>query len=223
MKNQRIISFIFLLLFNTSFAQNKFNQTGEREGVWTGYHANGSVKYSGQFVNGRECGVFKYYNLSGNLAIMLNYIDTGLTSQATVYYPNGSIKSQGYYYDKKKSKLWVSYSVSGQKIQQENYIQGVLDGESIYYYDNGIALEHCYYSAGEKNGIGKKFYKSGFLNMQCNYKDNLLHGLAQFYYNKSGGMIESRGMFSIGRKDSIWEFYDEQGVLIKKKNFRYED
>ena len=221
--NQTILSFIFLLLLNNSFAQNAFNTKGEREGVWIGYHINGSVKYSGQFINGRECGIFKYYDLAGHLAITLNYLDTGLTSKATVYYPNGSIKSQGYYYNKEKSDLWVSYNMAGQKMQQENYREGVLDGESIYYYNNGTIAESYYYYNGEKNGVGKKFYKSGFLNMKCNYQYNLPHGLAHFYYNMTGEVLESRGMFNVGRKDSIWEFYNEQGILIKKENFSYED
>jgi len=221
--NQIILSFIFLLLLNNSFAQNAFNMKGEREGVWMGYHINGAVKYSGQFTNGREYGIFKYYDLAGHLAISLNYLDTGLTSKAIVYYPNGAIKSQGYYYNKAKSDLWISYNAAGQKIQQENYKQGVLEGEVIYYYNNGAIAESYHYTNGEKNGIGKKFYQSGFLNMQCNYQDNLPHGLAQFYYNKSGELIESRGVFYLGRKDSIWEFYDDQGILIKKANFSYED
>ena len=221
--NHGVISFVFFLFFSTFFAQNEFNQKGEREGVWIGYHENRLVKYSGQFFNGKEYGVFEYYDLSGNLAVKLNYLDTGFTSQATVYYANGAIKAQGYYYNKQKVDVWVNYSISGQKNQEEQYNQGVLDGESIYYYENGVISDSYNYENGKKEGLGKKFYKSGFLNMKCNYKDNLQHGSAQFYYNKSGRVLEARGMFNAGRKDSIWDFYDEKGVLIRKKNFTYED
>jgi len=210
---------IFFFFINFSCAQNMFNENGEREGVWIGYHSNGQIKYDGQFWNGKEFGVFKYYDVAGNLAIKLNYLDTGLTSKATVYYSSGAIKSQGYYYANKKNNLWITYSASGKKIQQEQYDQGVLNGESLYFYNNETIAESYYFVNGKKNGLGRKFYRSGFLNMICNYENNFPHGFDKFFYNKKGEVLESKGMFKVGRKDSIWEFYDEQGFLIKKENF----
>jgi len=217
---QQSISLYFLIFsIACSCAQNNYNKEGEREGFWSSYHDNGIIKYKGQFFNGKELGIFKYYDLLGNLAIKLNYIDTGLTSKVTLYYTDGKIKSQGTYLNKKKTSLWVSYNTHGRKINQENYKQGVLNGESIHYYENGMIAEIFNYLNGLKHGPFKILYKSGNLNMTCNYLNDLKHGLAQYYFNDKHIVLESKGDYNMGKKDSIWFFYDEEGALLRQEEY----
>ena len=86
---------LILLISSIAFAQNKFNDKGDRHGLWTGYHENGVIKYQGKFINGKEFGLFEYYDYSGNLVIRLDYLEAGVRSTADVYYSSGSIKSRG--------------------------------------------------------------------------------------------------------------------------------
>ena len=217
---QKSISLYFSIFsIACSCAQNNYNTEGERDGLWYSYHENGIIKYQGQFFNGKELGMFKYYDLLGNLAIKLNYIDTGMTSQATLYYSDGNIKSQGTYLNKKKTSLWVSYNSDGRKINQENYQQGILNGESVHYYDNGMIAEIFNYLNGLKYGPFKILYKSGTLNMTCNYFNGIKHGLAEFYYNDKDLKLESKGNYNMGKKDSIWFFYDEEGALLRQEEY----
>ena len=220
MRNQLKYNILLILLIPYfCLSQNQFNEIGEREGSWSAYHENGIIKYEGNFINGKEVGVFHYYDYDGNLAIKLNYLDTGLTSQAILYYPNGSIKSQGTYLNKKKHNVWLYYNSLGKMMIKENYFRGVIDGEVIYYYDNNLISEKYTYINGLKNGEANIFYSSGLLNVTCNYLNNKLHGQAKFYYNNQSKKLESEGKYINGLKDSIWIFYNEIGDVIKMENY----
>ena len=208
-----------LLIPFMCLSQNTFNEIGQREGVWSDYHENGIIKYEGKFINGKEVGVFKYYDYSGNIAIKLNYLDAGVTSTAILYYPNGSIKSQGNYFHQKKNDVWIYYNSLGQKIFKEHYLRGVLNGEVIYYHDNNLISEKYMYINGVKHGGASIFYSSGLLNVTCNYLNNKLHGKTKFYYNTPSKQLESEGQYSNGLKDSVWIFYNEIGDVIKIEKY----
>ena len=121
----KLVLFFLLVSF---YSQNEFNQKGERGCMWIGYHENGSVKYSGQFFNGKEVGVFKYFDMMVTLAIKLNYFQVD-SSEATLYYDNGSIKAIGQYVNKQKVVYGLITYIWYQKNQEEQYNQGVLDGD----------------------------------------------------------------------------------------------
>ena len=211
---------VLFCVYVLSYSQNIFNKNGEREGNWRGYHANGVIKYEGRFFNGEEVGLFKYYDWLGNLAIELNYVDTGSKSQAILYYVNGTIKSRGQYVNKKKDGLWIYYNDVGNKISQENYQNGLLNGESIYYHLDGKVAEIYPYVNNEKHGGATVFYKSGDLNMKCFYVHGKKNGLAEFYYNSPSKQLESKGIYLLGVKDSIWNFYNEEGDLMQKIEYK---
>ena len=208
--------FIFLFSFysfHTLFSQNNFNENGEKEGSWVGYHENGNIKYKGQFVKDKEVGIFNYYDYSGNLLIKLNYIDPGTMSQVEIYDANGVIKSTGYYLNKEKHGVWVSYNIKKEKISQEQYRKGLLNGDCIYYYNNGVVSETYYYIDGFREGAAEMFYRSGHLNMQGNYYKDKLHGQVIFYYDDHN-KIESKGQYVMGLKDSLWIFLNQIGDTL---------
>ena len=85
--------FIFLVGFYITYAQNDFNNKGEKDGVWIGYHQNGNLKYKGHFIENKEFGIFEYYDYNGNMLVQLNYIDPGSMSEAKIYDSNGFLKA----------------------------------------------------------------------------------------------------------------------------------
>ena len=65
----------FVLLFFACFftsedinAQkiNQFNKNKKRTGVWKKYHSNKRIRYIGEFKNGKEIGVFKFYDITSS-------------------------------------------------------------------------------------------------------------------------------------------------------------
>jgi len=45
---------------------NQYNHNNKRTGVWKKYYPNKRVRYVGQFKNGREIGVFKFYDITSS-------------------------------------------------------------------------------------------------------------------------------------------------------------
>ena len=43
---------------------NQFNKNKKRTGVWKKYYPNKRIRYVGEFKNGKEVGVFKFYDIS---------------------------------------------------------------------------------------------------------------------------------------------------------------
>jgi len=210
----RLFIYLFgLSIFHISLSQNNFNQNGEKEGSWVGYHENGNIKYEGQFMKDKEVGIFNYYDYSGNLLIKLNYVDPGVMSEVEVYYANGLIKSTGYYFNKEKHGIWKSYNMKKEIISQEQYHKDLLNGDCVYYYDNGLVSEKYHYLDGLRDGIAEIFYRSGNLNMQGNYHNDKLHGQVIFYYNNHD-QVESKGKYVMGLKDSLWVFFNEIGDTL---------
>mgnify|MGYP001325204096 CR=1 FL=1 len=213
--------FLVLLFVSSSsllLSQNTFNDNGERHGYWIGYHENGTIKYQGQFINGKEIGLFNYFDYSGNLVIRLNYIINGEKSQAELYHSNGNLKAEGEYVNKKKEGAWIYYNDKGQKISIQNYLHDKLHGECIYFYVNGMVAEKYIYFNNSKEGDAEIYYQSGSLNMTSSYNMNQLNGFASYYYDNSGG-LESCGKYTMGFKDSIWIFYNELGKELKRINY----
>ena len=206
--------FIALFPFLLSWSQNSFDANGLRDGQWFGLHENGQIKYKGQFKNGIEFGVFKYYDFDGNLVVNLDYVEPGIKSHATIYSSSGLINSKGIYLNKKKDGLWTQYSNSGSIVSKESYVGGVLNGQSLYYYDNGYVSEKYHYSNNLKNGLSEIFYKSGFVSVRCIYFNNQLNGISEYYYDKSN-QLESTGKYTKGVKDSVWIFFNELGDTLK--------
>ena len=216
MINLKFLKYVFFIS-TIVFTQNEFNLDGKRNGPWIGYHDNGVIKYTGQFLNGLEYGLFRYYNLSKNLVIELNYIDTGTISDAILYYKNGVIKSTGRYINRKKQSSWSYYDKYGQKNSQENYSNGIQNGQTIYYYSSSQISDLYMFVDGVKNGPGKIFYPSGNLNMSSYYVNDQKHGLTNYYYDNKLLQLESTGKYYKGLKDSLWIFYNEEGELLLKE------
>ena len=216
MKNHSVCKLLIVLFITTfSFSQNQFNDNGEKSGLWIGYHNNNNntIKYKGEFSDGKEMGVFKYYDYSGNLVVELDYIEIGQKSLATIYYPNGIIKSTGEYVNKEKEGLWIYYNQNGQKIAEENFAHNNLNGESRYFYENGMLSEKYNYLNNKKEGLAEIYYMSGFINMQCSFSLDTLNGFSKFYYDKIN-QIESQGYYNMGMKHSIWIFFNELGDTL---------
>mgnify|MGYP001234463594 CR=1 FL=1 len=200
---------LFFLLVSISYSQNNLNDKGKRDGMWIGYHENGQVKYQGTFSNGKEVGVFNYYNYDGDLVIKLNYFQVD-SSEATLYYDNGSKKAIGQYINKQKEGVWTYFDIDGVLSGEEIFVNNKLNGECLYFFKNGKLAEKIFYVDNLKEGLFEVFYPTGFLNMRAFYHQDKLHGLAEFYYD-GVNQIEARGKYALGLKDSVWIFLNEIG------------
>lgn len=195
---------------------NQFNANGEREGVWKKKYPNGRIRYQGQFENGKEIGVFKYYSIiSSDFPIVVKTFSKESAKAEVVFYTEkGVLESKGTMNGKNRIGQWLFYHKDGKTIlSKENYEKGILNGISKTFYKTGKPTEILHYKNGKLHGNIQRFADNGVLMDDVNYIDGKLYGEAKFY-NIDGKLIYT-GMYENDEKVGKWEFYDD-GKLENK-------
>ncbi len=204
---------LFLMFFCAQLnAQEKINQfdlKGNRNGIWKKYYTNNNIRYEGQFKNGKEVGVFKYYSItSSKYPIAIKKFNSNNTIASVKFYTvEGILESKGEMDGKKRIGKWQYYHPDGKTIMiEENYLNGVLEGEFKSYYKTGKITEILNYKTGKLHGNTKRFADNGILLDDLNYKNGKLEGLAK-YYNVDGKLIYT-GKYENDEKVGEWEYYE---------------
>ena len=89
--------------------------------------------------------------------------------------------------------------------------EDVLNSEGNY---NDITWE-----LGEKNGLCIEYFgkPKGPVYIKCYYKDDEFHGPYERFYEN--GQLRSSGQLTDGVQTGYWEWFDEDGTLVKKGTF----
>ena len=85
---------------------------------------------------------------------------------------------------------------SGKLMCKKTFVDDFEEGPSIQYYETGEIHIKCVYGAGLLNGLYERFHKNGQLMSKGELRDHTQVG--------------------------FWEWFDEKGNIIKKKNFKDE-
>lgn len=229
---------IFLFAFFTCFfipdeisAQkiNQFNEHQQRTGIWKKYYPNKKIRYSGAFKNGKEVGVFKFYENSNSKQPVITKTYSNKKDAVLVQFftTKGKLQSKGYFIHKKRKGDWVYYFLDGKIMSEEFYKNGKLEGKLVNYYPNGKETEITFYKNGLKDGISQKYSSNGILIEEVTFKDGKLNGLAKYF--ELNGKIKETGVYQNEKRVGKWEYYLDGEVasdkeikdhkkLFKKKN-----
>lgn len=214
---------IGLLFLNTVLLSaqdiNKTDANGKKDGVWKGiYEVSKRPRYEGTFKNGKETGIFKFFDdtKKGDVIATRDFTANDGSSYTIFYDQNKNKVSEGKEIGKAREGEWKYYHKASKVIMTlENYKNGKLDGaRKVFYPDTKIA-EEMNYSNGSKEGIYKKYGQNGTLLEQTTYKNNEFNGDAVFY--DADGAVASKGKFVNGKKANMWQFY-LKGKLTKEVN-----
>jgi antitoxin component YwqK of YwqJK toxin-antitoxin module len=219
--------FIFFTCFFTSEnfnAQkiNQFNKNKERTGLWKKYHPNKRIRYVGQFKNGKEIGVFKFYDITTSKfpVIVKNFSKNSDSVFVQFYKLSGKIDTKGFLLDRKRIGKWTYFYPNGKIMSVENYNNGLLYGAQYIYYPNGKTTEFALYLEGVKNGITKKYSSKGILIEEVYYKNGKPNGVAKYF--ELNGNLKETGTYKNGKRVGKWEYYLEGEIATdadkKKKN-----
>lgn len=225
MKKLQIIGIACFLLFSfqMSLSQERINQLntkGKRTGVWQKNYNNGKIRYVGQFKNGKEIGVFKFYSaLSSEHPVAIKtFEDDSNLAKVSFYTVKGVLQSKGLMDGKKRIGLWKYFQEDGKKLlSEENYKNGVLEGKSVTYYKSGKVAEMVFYKNDKLDGNAKRYAESGNLLDDLNYKKGKLNGLAK-YYNIEGELIYT-GDYENDVKVGKWQYF-ENGKSVSVDKFK---
>ena len=130
--------FLCALLITTQWmsAQNKTNAQGQKEGKWSGYYESNHLRYIGEFKDGKEVGVFTFYEDTPEQVIKAtqDFSKEPGKSFATFYF-EGKKMSEGWFAGKQKEGRWIYFHKGGEKINSEEfYKDGKLEGIRKVYY-----------------------------------------------------------------------------------------
>ncbi|MDR1726076.1 MAG: hypothetical protein LBR28_06785 [Bacteroidales bacterium] len=211
---KKVFSFLLVTLFAvTLFSQNKTDEKGRKQGVWSKTNKKGVKLYEGTFIDDKETGVFKYYYQSGKLRAITEFSDDGHKGKTTNYYPDGQVMAEGFYFDRKQDSLWKTYTQDGKKLSENFYCKGSKEGTWKVWNRDGKIVEEIHYSNNKKNGLCLQgTFDGGYFN--CNYKDDLRDGEYKEYYRT--GELRVIGQYKADKKEGVWSIYDDTQVIAKQ-------
>jgi antitoxin component YwqK of YwqJK toxin-antitoxin module len=230
--------FFILALFTCFFTTrnthaqrvNQFDENKKRTGVWKKYHPNKRIRYVGKFKNGKEVGVFKFYDItaSSQPVLIKTFFEDSDSLFVQFYSLNGKIQTEGVLNGRNRVGNWKYFYGDGTLMSEENYIDGKLNGEQIIYYKDGQVTEFATYKNGLKQGVISKYASNGKLIEEITYKEGKQSGLAKYF--ELNGNLKETGHYKDGRRIGNWEYYldgeiatDEEknkkkSTYLKKKN-----
>lgn len=212
LKKRLFFVFIFFACFfmdETIIAQkiNQFDENKQRTGVWEKKYANNKIRYSGSFDNGKEVGVFKFYDISSSQfpVIIKTYSNESSSVLVEFYTTKGKLQSKGYFVNKDRVGVWIYYFEDGKKMSEELYKKGKLEGKVVNYYPNGKATEISFYKNGLKDGTSQKYSSKGILIEEEIFKNGTLNGVAKYF--ELNGDLKETGSYLEGKRTGKWEYY----------------
>ena len=218
---------------------NRIDRQGLKQGPWKEFHPNGKVRSEGNFVDGKEQGVFKSFDEKGSLKDMIKYdagvIDAKGQESLTVdikrtFHPNGKVSSLGSYSKSgKKEGLFKEFAQNGDAVGAKIYVGdklisegainniGALEGPWTEYFASGEKRAEGSYTNGRKEGDWTFYHKSGKVEQKGVYMDGLPQGTWQWFYED--GRTHRQELYRKGKEDGSSVEYDELGKVITQGEY----
>ncbi len=220
MKKTITIIALFLVSLITAQELNQFDSNNKRHGKWKKmYEGTKKVRYQGQFKNGKEVGIFKFYHQSpkGKHPSCIKQFLENEIADVKYYSTHGFLLEKGQMNGKNRIGKWVTYDRKTKEIIiEENYIKGKLEGNLKSFYTGGKILKIEEYKNGKKNGRTTMYAPNGKIVSRYGFVNGRKNGV--FIKNDKEGAIELEGKFTNGKPRGIWKYYTN-GKIIKTKDY----
>ena len=166
----------------------------------------------------------------GNLAFHQESDET-VTGIVISKYENGETKEKGKYVEGLRELEWKKFHENGKLLSTTNYNKGFKNGTfEVFFEDGKLKALGSYKNDKElfnlqcwaltcQSFFSKEewiwLYKK--LNYTGDYEFFYFHGRWQMFH--MNGRLYSMGNFSEGKKEGMWEYFDEEGKLNKIQIF----
>lgn len=221
----KYVCFHIILFFSAVLVAqniNQFDANGKRHGIWEKtFDGTNILRYQGEFLHGKEIGLFKFYKNIKNEAVLTatkQFNKNDNKAYVTFLSSKGKLISEGEMDGKMYIGEWKYYQNKNDNLLSlEHYNnEGFLEGERFVYYENGQIAEKQSYRNGKLEGISVWYSEDNIVLKEFNYLNGELHGVSK-YYNAKGVLI-IEGAYKKGKKHGIWKYY-ENANLIEEKSF----
>ncbi len=166
---KKIGTLLILLSSYVLVAQNTTDTNGLRQGIWSKNYPWGALRYEGAFEDGKEVGVFRFYDQNGKVISTRNYQTPGGISDAVMFMPNGNVEGLGQFNGKKKIGQWKYFSTRGYLVSTDGYVDGLKEGDERMFYADSSLAELLQWKAGNKQGEWVKYGTTGKVLLKAYY------------------------------------------------------
>jgi uncharacterized protein len=182
---------------------------GKRQGQWTNYYPDGSIKSKGSYKENLKEGNWEFYHENGQVEQKGSYKGNLFSGEWYWYYENGNLKREENYYLGKNDGVYLEYNADGKIIVKGEFLDGEKEGE--WTYDVGDVVINGNYTLGLRDGQWVSYYEKGKLRFSGSYIQGNADGKHYLYY-PNGNMEEER-FFNSGYREKDWKKFHKDGTL----------
>ena len=195
---------------------NRYDDRGEKSGLWLEFHPSGRIIERGVFENGLKHGLFQWFDARGNVIRMERYVHGELMTPEELAESQVVVEpirnAEGKVVKTVTTVNGVKEGPTRMFDEEENIIAGEL-------YENGQKVGEGITSMdGQKNGWWKEFDGFGNLMAEGEYQEDLRVGEWSFY--RDSGELEQQGVFIHGEFDGTWTWWYPGGDVHRLENYR---
>lgn len=197
--------------------EEQFHKNGEKESEGWNFISYYNPRTNGQRLNylvKHRIGLWKFYRKNGTLKSE-EFLPHQDTDELTIknYDKKGNLKM-------KRIIIPSENKIANSSLGKGNY-KGVIMLNKLsatWYFKNG-QVERSYSQIGLRNIDDYMiFYKNGQLREKKHYNKNFKLDGKYSYWSEKGQLI-IEGQYKNGKKNGIWKWYNDEGVLKKEKTF----
>lgn len=184
---------------------------GRKQGVWTEYYQDKTVKSKGKYLDGKKVEQWKYFFENGKAEQVGSYNTEGKVVGNWIWYFNNgdTLRYEEFRRGIEDGNL-VEKTDSGLVITKGEYIDGLKEGEWIYELNDHI--EKGNYRYGLKNGVWKHYDINGTKTFEGEFFEGQPKGKHKWWY--ANGKLKEEGKYAFGEKVGSWKKYNENGSLL---------
>jgi antitoxin component YwqK of YwqJK toxin-antitoxin module len=217
-------------------------KNGYRVGIWKSFDRFGTINSETDYgETGKKTGIYKDYDLDGNLVLELEYKGEEVNKYTTYdsegkvlsqaekkkreldfvdYHENGKKRVEGKYYKGEQIGTWKFYNLQEVLVKELVYDEeGLLEGKSHWYFDDGSLEIVKEFSEGYLDGYFVEYYRNGQIFTHGWYKEGQRVGQWDLFYKD--GKLANTKYYLDGELHGDHTFYDEKGNLDEISNYFY--
>jgi len=204
----------FLTPAGNKLAEGRFNEKGQKEGLWRYYYFSGALDAEEVYKEGKLHGVCKYYHDNGILAAARNYVNGAHDGEYRYFNEVNQNTIAAFYKGNKLHGLRTEYTANGTKSSEQNYADGKLHGPVRTFHSNGNVKNEYHYTNGQTEGASKEYFPDGKLAVEGQYANGKQSGTWKYYFGD--GRIDRIETYVNGLLEGECPSYYDNGQLYTK-------
>ena len=188
---------------------------GQKDGIWKMYNVLGNLTGEETWKGGQQSGLQKYFHENGNPELIYVCDSGKIVGQITRFFSNGHVAMKGYYDKEGPTHEWIEYYKNDSTESRYYYERGKIVGRRLSYSPDGkLAYEETFNREGESIKI-RYFSPEGKVIDELDY----LYGSKAFVLHFPNGKIRAKLTISDRRRDGIQEYYFPNGQIRNQQTF----